>query len=293
MNSKQLEYFLAVAQCGGFSAAAQNLHISQPALSKQLHLLEEELGAPLLIRRPHGVVLTPEGRKLMSQAAEVSRIIRGIPSEIKDIQHDVSGDLNIACSPNLAGYFMPDLLRRLLSRYPGIRPRIREADTGMHDAMFHDGTADIGIGVALRSWDRDFHLIFSSDIVLIRSVHSDLARKKRVSKKEIAERHLICYSQETPMYDVICRILSPYRPNIFMDSRKSVTIIGLVREDFGLALVPDYLIDQDQRRGLIVGGFESGERISIGYYCAPGRSLTPQTRAFIDVIREKFALDPL
>ena len=293
MNSKQLEYFLAVAQCGGFSAAAQNLHISQPALSKQLHLLEEELGAPLLIRRPHGVVLTPEGRKLMSQAAEVSRIIRGIPSEIKDIQHDVSGDLNIACSPNLAGYFMPDLLRRLLSRYPGIRPRIREADTGMHDAMFHDGTADIGIGVALRSWDRDFHLIFSSDIVLIRSVHSDLARKKRVSKKEIAERRLICYSPDTLMYDVVCRILAPYRPNVFMDSRHSPTIIDLVRENFGLALVPDYLIDQDRRRGLVVGGFDSGERISFGYCCASGCSPKPKTLAFIDVIREKFALDSL
>ena len=292
MNSTQLEYFLAVAQCGGFTAAAQNLHISQPALSNQLRLLEEELGAPLLIRRPHGVVLTPEGRKLMSQAAEVSRIIRGIPSAIKDIQHDVSGDLNIACSPNL-GHFITDLLKRVLSRYPGIRPRIREADTGMHDAMFHDGTADIGIGVAIPSLSRDFHLIFNSNIVLIRSVHSDLARKKRVSKKEIAGRRLIFYSQDTLMYDVVCRILSPYRPNIFMDSRHSITIIRLVRENFGLALVPDYLIDHEQRSGLIVGGFESGERISFGYYCAPGRSPKPQTLAFIDVIREKFALDSL
>ena len=293
MNSKQLEYFLAVAQSGGFTAAAQNLHISQPALSKQLHLLEDELDAPLLIRRLHGVALTPEGRKLAEKALEVSRIIRDIPAAVKDIQHDVSGDLNIACSPNLAGYFMPDLLRRLLSRYPGIRPRIREADTNMHEAMFRDGTADIGIGVALPSRSRDFHLIFNSDIVLIRSVRSDLARKKRVSKKEIAERRLICYSPDTVMYDVVCRILAPDRPNVFMDSRHSPTIIDLVRENFGLALVPDYLIDQDRRSGLVVGGFDSGERISFGYCCASGCSPKPKTLAFIDVIREKFALDSL
>ena len=293
MNSKQLEYFLAVAQSGSFTTAAQRLHISQPALSKQLHLLEDELNAPLLIRRPHGVILTPEGRKLAGKALEVTRIIRDIPAAVTDIRHNVSGDLNIACSSYFSGYFMPDLMKRLLTRYPGIRPRIRETDNNIRDAISKDGIADISFGVAPQSPGRDFHLIFTSGIVLIRSVHSDLAGKKHVSKKEIAERHLICYSQETPMYDVICRILSPYRPNIFMDSRKSVTIIGLVREDFGLALVPDYLIDQDQRRGLIVGGFESGERISIGYYCAPGRSLTPQTRAFIDVIREKFALDSL
>ena len=293
MNSKQLEYFLAVAQCGGFTAAARRLHISQPALSTQLHLLEEELGAPLLIRRPHGVILTPEGRKLAEKALEVSRIIRDIPAEVTDIQHDVSGDLNIACGPYFAGHFMPDLLKRLLARYPGIRPRIREADTNMREAMFRDGTADIGIGAADRSRSRDFHPIFDSDIVLIRSVHSDLAGKKHVTKKDIAERRLICYSQDSVMYDVVCRILAPYRPNIFMDSRHSVTIIDLVREDFGLALVPDYLIDRDRRSGLIVGGFDSGERLSFGYCCAPGRPLTPPTRAFIDVIREKFALDSL
>ena len=99
MNSKQLEYFLAVAQSGSFTAAARRLYISQPALSKQLRLLEEELGAPLLVRRPHGVILTSEGRKLAEQAMEVLRIIRDIPAAITDIHHHVSGDLNIACSP--------------------------------------------------------------------------------------------------------------------------------------------------------------------------------------------------
>ena len=293
MNSKQLEYFLAVAQRGSFTASTKLLHISQPALSKQLRLLEEELGVPLLIRRPHGVTLTQEGRKLAEKALEVSRIINDIPAAVTDIHHHVSGDLNIVCTPYLAGHLMPDLLERLLSRYPGIRPRIREADTNMHEAMFRDGSADIGIGVATSSRSHDFHPIFSSNIMLIRSMHSDLAGKKHVSKKEIAERRLICYSPDTVMYDVVCRILAPYRPNVFMDSRHSVTIIDLVRKNFGLALVPNFLIDQERRSGLVVGGFDSGERLSFGYCCASGRPLTPQTRAFIEVIREKFALDSL
>ena len=76
MNSIQLEYFLNIARTGSFTAAARNLHLTQPALSKQIRLLEEELGSLLFIRRPHGIRLTPEGRKLQEEADEIIRRIR-------------------------------------------------------------------------------------------------------------------------------------------------------------------------------------------------------------------------
>lgn len=290
MNSTQLEYFLAVAQSGGFTAAARKLYISQPALSKQLRLLEEELGVPLLVRRSRGVLLTPEGRKLLDRAMEVSRIIRDIPAAIRDFQNDVSGDLNIACSPYLSHHFIPDLLKRLLSRYPGIRPRIREAATDKQEAMLRDGTVDICIGAFAQSRGREYHPIFHSDIVLIRSARSDLAGRKHVSKNEIAERRLVCHPRGSDMYDAVLRILAPHKPNIFMDSLSSTTIIELVRQDFGLALVPEYLIEPERRDGIIVGGFDTGERLTFCYHYDHSRPLAPQTRAFIDVIREKFAL---
>ena len=291
MNSMQLEYFLAVARCGGFTAAARKLYVSQPALSKQLRLLEEELGVRLLVRRPRGVSLTPEGRKLLVRAGEVSRIIRDIPAELAESCGEVAGELDIACSQYLSHHFMPDLLKLLLRRYPGIRPRIRETSSELQETVLRDGRADIGIGTFLRPGTLPRHPIFHSDIVLVRSVRSDLAGKKRVTKKEIAERHLVCHPQGTDMYDAVCRILSPHRPRIFMESCSSVTIIELVRQDFGLALVPEYLIEPDRRDGIIVGGFDSGERLTVCYHCDPDRPLTPQARAFVGVIREKFALD--
>ena len=61
MNSIQLEYFLCIAQTGSFTKASHKLFLTQPALSKQIRLLEEELGTLLFIRRPHGIRLTPEG----------------------------------------------------------------------------------------------------------------------------------------------------------------------------------------------------------------------------------------
>ena len=291
MNSIQLEYFLAVARTGSFTAAARQLYLSQPALSKQIHLLEEELGSVLLIRRPRGAVLTAEGRKLMARAGEVAAIMKAIPSEINELHHTVSGELKIVCGPFLSRRVMPGLLKRLLERYPGIAPRIRETVSPQQTELLLNGDAEVALGMLRAAHPHlSSHPLFRSDLVLIRSRRSDLAAKKRVTRKEIAERKLVNYPPGSAMYEAVRRCLAPYPVNVFMESSSSSTIIELVKEDFGLALVPDYLIEPEQRGGIIVGGFDSGESVTIGYRYCPERQLSPQAKAFIAVIRETYGV---
>lgn len=292
MNLIQLEYFSAVAQTGSFSAAAKKLFVSQPALSKQIRLLEEELGARLFIRLPRGVCPTREGIRLQLRATEIMRSIRNIPAEIHDLKHSVSGELNIVCGQYLSRKIMPDLLKRLLQRYPGIRPRIRETPTHQHVQALLNGTADIGIG-SFTSQETSLicHPIFRSELVLIRSARSRHAGSRKLTKKQIASQNLICHPQGSVMHSIVRRILHPYTPNIFMDSQSSSTIIELVRENFGMAFVPDYLIAPEQRSGIVIGGFDTHEQLTVTYHYAPERPLTPQARAFAEVIREKFHLE--
>ena len=96
MNSIQLEYFLNVAKCGSFTVAAKKLFVSQPALSKQVRQLEEELGTLLFVRLPNGVNLTPEGKKLLEQSEDIVRRIKNIPSVLNDLHHTVSGEIGRA-----------------------------------------------------------------------------------------------------------------------------------------------------------------------------------------------------
>lgn len=293
MNSIQLEYFTAVARAGGFSAAARKLCLTQPALSRQIRLLEEELGVSLFLRQSHGIHLTKEGARLLARAEEITRKIRNLPSELRDMRRAVSGELNIVSGYFISRKIMPDLLKLLLVRYPGIRPRIREISHAEQVEAILSGAADIGIGSFLRPNERlSCHPIFKSDLVLIRSSRSDLAGRKHLTKRQIASRDLICHPQGSLMYSLVRRILHPYAPRIFMDSASSSTIIELVRENFGLAFVPDYLITPEQRSGIIIGGFETGEQLTLGYHYDPGRPPSPQTQAFIGIIREKFGLDP-
>ena len=292
MNSIQLEYFLRIAQTGSFTKAARSLHLTQPALSKQIQLLEEELGSLLFIRHSHGVHLTPEGRKLQTEALEIIRRIRNIPSEINNFRNTISGDLNIVCTPVLSRTIIPELLKRLLEKYPGICPRIRETPAREQPELLMNGSADIGLGNIFHLGTQlACHPIFKSDLVLIRSMRSPLAKKRKLSLEDIAGEKLICYPRTSLMYDMVSRILQPHPLNVFMESQSSTTIIELVRENFGIAFVPDYLIEPEKRPGIIVGGFQSGMEITVSYHYDPERSLTPQAKAFIEIIRERFNLE--
>ncbi|MBO7327780.1 MAG: LysR family transcriptional regulator, partial [Lentisphaeria bacterium] len=175
MNSIQLEYFLNVAKAGSFTLAAKKLFISQPALSKQIKLLEEELGCILMLRSADGIHLTPEGKKLLQRAEDITGKIKSIPQEMNQLHHTVAGELNIVCGTLLTRKIMPGLLKRLLQKYPEICPRIRENPVREHADLLRNSSADIGIG---NIYNCDKHLaihpLFSSDLVLIRSVNSDL-----------------------------------------------------------------------------------------------------------------------
>ena len=291
MNSIQLEYFLSIAQNGSFTAAAKKLYISQPALSKQIHLLEEELGTFLFLRLPRGIALTPDGKKLQEEAQVILERLKNIPVSLNTLHKTVSGELNIVCGSYLSRKILPDLLKRLLARYPGISPRIRETPASEQIGDLINGQADIGIGNIYRMGKNlAYHPMFKSKLVLIRSLSSDLANKKKVTKEDIAARRFISYPQGSTLYEAISNLMKPHQLNVFMESHSSSTIIELVRENFGIAFVPDYMIEPDKRPGMIVGGFHSGFELTISYHYYPDRPLSPQTRAFIEVINEKYGL---
>jgi len=124
LELRQLRYFVAVARQGNFNRAARQLSIAQPALSRQVRQLEEELGLRLFDRHARGVALTPGGGDLLARAerllaeAETIRRDAGRPAE------GVGGAVSLGVSPALAELLAPPLLTDLARRHPGIRMRV-------------------------------------------------------------------------------------------------------------------------------------------------------------------------
>jgi len=126
VNSKQLRYFVAVASEGAFIKAAVKLRVAQPALSRQIGLLEDELGAPLLTRHRRGVALTEAGAALVERARPLLLAMDRIQSEIVDHAAAPSGALRIGCTPTLTARLVVAPVRRILARFPNVTVQIQE-----------------------------------------------------------------------------------------------------------------------------------------------------------------------
>lgn len=120
MEIRQFEYFAAIVREGGISRAARRLHISQPALSKQIQALEHELGVELLIRVPEGVRPTDAGRRLSEMSDYLLRYIDEIGPSVREAVTDLRGVVNVGISPSL----MPELAQILTVGFARIHPAL-------------------------------------------------------------------------------------------------------------------------------------------------------------------------
>jgi LysR family nitrogen assimilation transcriptional regulator len=126
VNTKQLHYFITIATEGTFTKASAKLRVAQPALSRQIALLEDELGTTLLVRHRRGVGLTDAGAALLDRAKPVLLSLDRIQSEIRDYSAEPTGALRIGCTPTLTSPLVVQPTRRILERFPNVGIQIQE-----------------------------------------------------------------------------------------------------------------------------------------------------------------------
>ena len=126
MNAKQLRYFIAIATEGTFTKASSKLRVAQPALSRQIGLLEEELSTPLLVRHRRGVFLTEAGNALMERARPLLVSLDRIQAEITDYSAAPTGTFRIGCTPTLTAPLVVTPVRNILKAFPRVAIHIHE-----------------------------------------------------------------------------------------------------------------------------------------------------------------------
>src|SRR5439155_864258 len=129
MEIHQLRYFVAVAEEGSFSNAAEREHVSQPSLSQQIHKLEEELNQQLFDRLPRSVVLTEAGRTLLVYARQILSGIAEGRQAVTALEHEVAGKLSVGAIPSIALYVLPGLIGSFQRSYPKVTFELFEDTT--------------------------------------------------------------------------------------------------------------------------------------------------------------------
>lgn len=145
MELRQLRAVLAIAETGSVTKAADLLHVVQPAISRQIRLLESELGKPIFVRNHSGMQLTEEGKVLVQHARRAILALDQASAEIRPAQDVVSGLVTVGLLPSICDVVAGALLTAVQREYPHIRLRFSAGYAGQLQEWLDQGVTDIGI----------------------------------------------------------------------------------------------------------------------------------------------------
>ncbi len=189
---RQLEYFVAVAEAGSVTAAAQSIHLSQSALSTALVELERALNVQLLMRHhARGVTLTSAGEQLLAASRRLLRQAAELADEARGLGTELSGTLHLGCFGVLAPYLLPALLAEMAERLPNLEVNTSEVDLVELADGVAGGRFDLAIGYDIIADPRlEATPIYTLRPYVLLPRNHRLARRKKVDLAELADEPL-------------------------------------------------------------------------------------------------------
>ncbi len=176
MNTKQIQYALALSETLNFSQVAEQLGISQPALSKQIQHIENELGVKLFDRNHTPLTLTPAGEYFIRNARELVYKEEQLRKALEQFKSGENGRLVIGVTPFRSFYLMPELVKKIRDRYPGVRVSLHEVNSAQLRKEAAEGKYDLAI-VNLPVDTSVLDVIPLEPDMLVVAVHKDLTDK--------------------------------------------------------------------------------------------------------------------
>lgn len=241
MEIHQLRYFLAVAQTGSFTVAANTCHVSQPSLSAQIAKLETELGGPLIERHRQGARLTKRGEIFRARAAEALRQLESGRFEIEQLDGLTLGSVTLGCLPTTGAYLLPPLLKEFRKAHPGISVSLREESSPQLARLLRESEVDLaimdeaGLGSGLRS-----ELLFSEPLLIAVPPGHRFATRRKLALAALADEPLILMKPGHGFRKIVLDALrrAGVEPRVVYESGEIETVQALVEAGLGLSLVP-------------------------------------------------------
>lgn len=239
MEFDQLRYFLKVAEYGSFTRAADVLRISQPALSRSIQKLEEELGQPMFERQTRGLMLTEAGDLLQARAKQILTLIEDTRAEITD--DGQTGRIRVAAIPTIAPYFLPEILRQFGRSFPKATVIVQEDTTDNLMRALTDGAIDVAIvALPIEAKYLEIEELFEEELLLL--MHSDhpLSAKKQIRLSDIESLPFVLLGEAHCLADNIvsfCRQKS-FHPVTVERTSQLATVQELVALNHGISMVP-------------------------------------------------------
>ncbi len=251
MEIDQLRHFLKVAELESFTKAAEEIGLSQPALSRSIAKLETEIGQPILERQTRSVVTTDAGKLLLARAKQIVSLVDDTLVEITDDGH--TGRIRVGAIPTIAPYFLPHLLKSFSKAYPRATVIINEEPTEQLLKSLTDGELDVAImALPLSVKYLDIDELFEEELQLVLPAHHPLADKPQVKLADIQALPFVLLGEAHCLTDNIvsfCRQKS-FHPVSVERTSQLATVQELVALGHGISMVPEMarLLDHSKQR---------------------------------------------
>ncbi len=284
-----LRAFVTVGEHQSFAAAAQALHLSQPALSRRISNLEQMLGVRLFDRTTRSVELTVLGRRFLGEVRGLVEDIDRSVLSLRDAAELETGDVTIGCVFSVVHHFLPPVIRAFRELHPNVLVRIIEEGADEVLASVKHGEADFAVNyIGMQDPEVEFTPLLKEPYVLACPVGHPLARRRSVRWEELADYPQARVSHASRNRLFIDQALAevPPLPRPVIEVRHVSTLIDIVESGLGLAVVPQLTLP---RKPVSVVGVKL-EQPAISRTLAMikrnGRSLSPAAAAFAQLLAD-------
>jgi DNA-binding transcriptional LysR family regulator len=286
MDTQLLSAFIGVAEAASFSLAAEKLHLTQPAISKRIAALEEQLGARLFDRIGRNISLTESGRRLLPRASRILREIADAERVIRDLSGSVSGPLAIATSHHIGLHRLPPVLREFSRRHPAVRLEIEFMDSEKaHDAVAQ-GSMELAVitlapeGSAPRLEARE---VWPDPLSVMVARDHPLAARTSVSIHELAGHAAVLPGPGTYTGQILQQLFATggVHLEVAMSTNYLETLRMLAAIGLGWTVLPDSMLTGELVRLALPG---ARLQRSLGYVFHRDRTLSNAARAFIALL---------
>jgi DNA-binding transcriptional LysR family regulator len=299
LDVKQLRVLKAVAEHGSFSAAAEALSYTQPAISQQIAALERSAGATLVDRTSRGVRLTDAGRALFDHAHVVLARLAAAEAELDAIAGVRGGRVRLGSFPTASAALLPPALARFKDRHPDVELTFFEKEPEDAIQMLRAGELEVAIvfefhNLSQGEWDRlyggaELHPLVDDPMYLALPLGHPLAHKPRVRLQDLSDELWI--QEGNPrnpcgrLHQAAC-VNAGFDPRIGFRSDDYNVVQGMVAAGVGVSLLPSFAL-ANVRDDIVVRSLgKSAPARQIAAATLAGGYRSPATEAMLDILRE-------
>jgi DNA-binding transcriptional LysR family regulator len=255
-NGRQISAFMAIVTHGSLGRAAETLHITQPALSRIIKRLEEQVGAALFERNSKGMALTPIGEALLPRATLLQREAAHAMEEINSMRGLAKGTIKVGSIGSVASSILPQAIDRVLTRWPKLRVEVIEGVWDRLADALVKYEIDIALNVSIPDTDEICAITDCSwhdNSYVVAAVDHPLRRQAGLKLADTLDHRWATMPRGTEPFEHMRKVFTAHGlglPNVLVETRSIVVLKGLVTRAGFLSWMPQPMYDAEGKAGL-------------------------------------------